>query len=376
MYLPQALLVPNARFGIYIAAKALLSAGDRVLISPVTCRTVIDALLRAGVTPVFVDIELKSGNIDVARLAAAELGRARAIVTTNLYGNPDEAEELSAIARSRGLLLIEDCAHVLQTRIGSKEIGSFGDISVFSFKKHFDLIGGMVCTRDRKVAEKLETCIASEATPPPIREERLRYCQFRLAKTAGTDFTTKVASLYRGLGLARRAARSQKESAPAKFDVESHFIQALPTTSTLLRMVNYVSYWQETIDNSKSKAEALIAECWLPLKTSRVATDLVHLAVPFNCVERNSIIAELRSLGVPTYFLYSPPMNQVFQNRVPVVGGFDEDRVNEWSLSILPVLPQYGQEFLNVIGNHFLAGTSHVSRPESAQDRQPLAAGR
>src|SRR5262249_1370724 len=117
-YLPETILIPSARLGLFAAAQGMLHSGAIVLISPITCPTVIESLLWAGVTPAFVDIEIKTGNIDVGQLNTSILQRASAIVTTNLYGNPDSADELERIARRHGLLLIEDCAHVLQTSIG------------------------------------------------------------------------------------------------------------------------------------------------------------------------------------------------------------------------------------------------------------------
>ena len=161
LYLPHVMLVPSARYGLYVVAKELLAPGDRVLISPVTCRTVISALLAAKAIPVFVDIDTATGNIDVSRLAASELNAARAIVTTNLYGTPDQVHELKSIATRRNLLLIEDCAHVLRTSVRGEEIGSVGDISVFSFKKHFNEPGGVICVRSENAATKIQRRIAA-----------------------------------------------------------------------------------------------------------------------------------------------------------------------------------------------------------------------
>jgi hypothetical protein len=163
LYHPHAVLVPSARFGLYAVAKELLSLGDRVLISPITCRTVVEALLAAGVVPVFVDIEPDTGNIDPGRLSDSVLTAARAIVTTNLYGNPDNAPHLRRAAAKHDLLFIEDCAHVIHTVIDGRRVGSLGDVSVFSFKKYFDEPGGVITFRGETAARAVRARVSAEA---------------------------------------------------------------------------------------------------------------------------------------------------------------------------------------------------------------------
>ncbi|HTT20939.1 MAG TPA: DegT/DnrJ/EryC1/StrS family aminotransferase [Candidatus Sulfotelmatobacter sp.] len=363
-------MAPSARFGVYATAKALLSPGDRVLISPITCHTVIDALLRAGVVPMFANIDLASGNIDVGRLSRNELGQARAIVTTNLYGNPDAVEDLSRMARSSNLLLIEDCAHVLHTRVGAKEIGSFGDVSIFSFKKHFDLPGGVVCVRETAAAAKLELCIASESIRPNGQEEILRYSQLQLANATGPDFALKVSGLYRNLRFSQSLKENQETPKASNSVTQAAFIRTLPTTATLLHMRANVHHWSANIRERKFTADNLIARCPLRFKGSKLATEVIHLAVPFTSPKCEVIIAGLRARGVPTYFLYSPPMNRAFRSRVPS-NGLDEDRINEWYQDILPVLPQHSQQFLEVIEDLAPFDPGHACH--GIKDRQLVA---
>lgn len=348
-YLPHAMLVPRARFGLYAIAKGLLSPGDRILISPITCSTVINALLAARVTPVFVDIELATGNIDVSRLCDAELSNSRAIVTTNLYGNPDAVEDLKSIAASHNLLLIEDCAHVLQTCVSSREIGGIGDISVFSFKKYFDELGGVVCVRDEAVATKLRATIAAETTTPTAREERMRFCQFQLEKAAGSSIVRGLSSLHRRL---RTIGIRRENRIHASMVGASHpaFTSSLPTTATLLRVADRLRRRQELIQARCAAARQLIANCPLPVKRSSSATQVVYLAVPFYSPNRDTIVTRLASRHIPTYFRYTPPMSKVFRNCSRLAHGFDEDRLEHWCRNILPVHPDFGLQFLQVLG--------------------------
>jgi hypothetical protein len=350
LYFPHAMLTPSARFALYATAKALLSPGDRVLISPITCHTVIHALLAARVTPVFVDIELATGNIDVSRLSESELRRARAIVTTNLYGNPDAVQDLRSITRSYGLLLIEDCAHVLHTRTGTQEIGSVGDISVFSFKKQFEELGGVVCARDAGAAVNIQSRIVAETTVPSVLEEQLRYCQFQLTKATNPLIVRVLSSIYRRLRTAAGRNGNNSQVAAATTERGLAFIRSLPTTATLLRVVDCLQRWRELIEARTLAAHNLIARCPLPMKNNSRADEVVYLAVPFFSADRDAIVAKLRLRTIPTYFLYTPAMNILFRDRAKVVDGFDENRIEHWSQNILPVLPQFGPQLLEVLG--------------------------
>ena len=344
LYLPHVMLVPTARYGLYVVAKELLAPGDRVLISPVTCRTVISALLAAKVTPVFVDIDTATGNIDVSRLAESELNAARAIVTTNLYGTPDQVRELKSIATSRSLLLIEDCAHVLRTSMRGAEIGGVGDVSVFSFKKHFDEPGGVICVRSENAAMKIQRRISAEMRLPSAREEQLRFCQFHLEKAIGVGMTRRFSSVYRHLrtGERRPVERPLTEpiSAPGAF---------LPTTATLLRIADLLEHFQNLVESRGSIARQLIDSCSLSVKRAPWADELVYLAIPFFTEHRDAIAAKLESHGIPTYFRYTPAMHQVFRHGTEAASNLDQDRIEHWCKNILPVQPRFGQQFLEVL---------------------------
>ena len=372
LYLPHAMLVPSARFGLYAAAKTLFFPGDCVLISPITCRTVIHALLAAGVTPVFVDIELATGNIDVSRLSKATLGSARAIVTTNLYGNPDAVHDLASIARSRNLLLIEDCAHVLQTRLAGQEIGSFGDVSVFSFKKHFDEFGGVICVRNKAAAAKIQDTITTETTLPPTQEERLRYCQFRLTEATGPKVVRHLSSVYRLLRKAGANHDNNLRPSPLDSHQKPVFSGSMPTTATLLRMVNFLRRRQELIQSKISVIRNLIEHCTLPPRSNGSAEEVLYLAVPFFSAERDEIVAKLWSRSIPTYFMYTPPMSTLFRGRTRLISGFDQNRIDIWCRNILPVLPQFGPQFLEALGRGTsLAQTAPACMTERS-DAPPL----
>ena len=358
-YHPHALLVPNGRFGLYAAARELLRPGDRVIVSPVTCRTVIQALLAAGVCPVLVDIEPETGNIDASKLSASLLESVRAIVTTNLYGNPDSALELRRAASAHNLLLIEDCAHVLQSRIGGRLVGSIGDVSVFSFKKYFDEPGGAVTLRSAEAARKVAGRIAAETDPRPQSDERLRYLQYLVAQAAPASVVARLSAVHARLHGPSAAAASPARDVPPGPPPKAQ----LPTTASLLRVAAYLSRSERLISDRAAAAASLISNCPLELKKSPGAQDVCYLVVPFFSSRRDAVVAALRQRGIPTYFLYSPPMNEVF-SQLDSTRPLDRDLIRHWCGNILPIDPRFSREYLESIQS---LSRSHDNHSESLQ---------
>lgn len=116
------------------------------------------ACIAAGATPVFADIEDDTLEMSLASLERALSPRTRAVVITHLYGYMAEVGALAALARSRGVAVIEDCAQAHGAMLGGRRAGSFGDLACFSFypTKNLGALGdgGAIVTNDGELAEK------------------------------------------------------------------------------------------------------------------------------------------------------------------------------------------------------------------------------
>jgi dTDP-4-amino-4,6-dideoxygalactose transaminase len=116
---------------------ALLAAGigpgDEVIVPAMSFAASANVVLRVGARPVFVDVELASRNIDVARIEAAITRRTRAIMPVHFAGLPVDMDRLLALCAHHKLRLVEDAAHAIGTLWRGKRIGSFGDLTCFSF---------------------------------------------------------------------------------------------------------------------------------------------------------------------------------------------------------------------------------------------------
>jgi len=134
--------------------------GDEVITTPFTFVATAHAISRCGATPVFVDIDPKTFNIDPRAVAAAVTARTKVILPVHLYGQAAEMDPLLAVAAQHGLFVLEDCAQAIGASRRGRRVGSIGHAGALSFYPTKNLgacgDGGMVVTRDASLAEKVE----------------------------------------------------------------------------------------------------------------------------------------------------------------------------------------------------------------------------
>lgn len=128
-----------------------IGPGDEVITTPMTFCATINAIIHTGATPVLVDVDPITMNIDPAQVEARITSRTRAILPVHFAGRPCEMDSLMEIARRHGLKVIEDCAHAIETEYQGRKAGTFGDFGCFSFYVTKNVVtgeGGMVIAHD------------------------------------------------------------------------------------------------------------------------------------------------------------------------------------------------------------------------------------
>ncbi len=144
---------------------ALLAAGigpgDEVITVPFTFFATVATILYTGATPVYVDIDPATFNIDVRRIEAAITERTRAILPVHLYGQPADMDPILDIARRHKLVVIEDVAQAHGAEYHGRRTGSIGDIGCFSFYPTKNLgaagEGGLVTTNNTEYARTIRS---------------------------------------------------------------------------------------------------------------------------------------------------------------------------------------------------------------------------
>jgi dTDP-4-amino-4,6-dideoxygalactose transaminase len=136
-----------------------IGPGDEVVTTALTFCATVNAIIHAGATPVLADVDPLTSNIDPGQVEERITERTKAILPVHFAGRPCDMSALVAIAKRRGLLLIEDCAHAIETTYRGKHAGTFGTFGCFSFYVTKNMTtgeGGMVLTPDEKLADRIK----------------------------------------------------------------------------------------------------------------------------------------------------------------------------------------------------------------------------
>lgn len=145
---------------LFLALRVLeIGPGDQVITTPFTFIATAEMISAVGATPVFVDIDAATFNLNVEQVEAAITAKTRAIIPVHLFGQALNMTRLMEIARSHNLAVIEDCAQAIGATWDGKKVGSIGDIGCFSFFPTKNLgacgDGGAVTTNSPQLAAKI-----------------------------------------------------------------------------------------------------------------------------------------------------------------------------------------------------------------------------
>ncbi|MFN8632738.1 MAG: DegT/DnrJ/EryC1/StrS family aminotransferase [Chloroflexota bacterium] len=151
--------VANGTDAIRIGLTALgVGPGDEVITVANVGMPPVVAVKETGATPVFVDVDRATRNIDPSKIAAAITPRTKAVLAIHLYGHPIDVDAILDVIRPHGIKLMEDCAQAHGARYKGKRVGSLGDVAAFSFYPTKNLgaygDGGFITTNDDDIADR------------------------------------------------------------------------------------------------------------------------------------------------------------------------------------------------------------------------------
>ena len=152
--------VNSGTSAIHLSLLALgIGRGDEVIVPSFTFAATANAVALTGATPIFMDIDPKTYNLDSSLIEAAITPRTKAILPVHLYGQPAPMREILDIAKQHDLLVIEDACQAPLASINGKPVGSFGSAGAFSFYPTKNMTsgeGGMVTTSSEDIARKVQ----------------------------------------------------------------------------------------------------------------------------------------------------------------------------------------------------------------------------
>ena len=153
----HAIAVSSCTAALHVSIVAAgVKEGDEVITSPITFPATTNAILYERATPVLVDVDRRTLNIDPNLIEARISPRTKAIIPVHMAGQPCDMDRILEIARRHNLVVIEDAAHAIGAKFGEKHVGTLADAGCFSFYASKNLVtgdGGMIIAEDEKFAE-------------------------------------------------------------------------------------------------------------------------------------------------------------------------------------------------------------------------------
>lgn len=220
-----AIAVNSGTSALDLAIESLqLTSRDEVILPSFTIISCLNAVLRRGAKPIFVDVDSDTWNVSAESIATAINSRTKLIIVPHIYGLPADIEKIEQLALSQGIPLIEDSAEGLGLSIRGRPAGSFGTMAILSFYANKVITtgeGGMILTDDADLADKLK---------------RLRNLGFNSHRRFVHDmlgWNFRMSALSAGLGLSQ--AKRIDDQVTLQRSRGTHY-QSLLRESSVLRM--------------------------------------------------------------------------------------------------------------------------------------------
>ncbi|MBU2221741.1 MAG: aminotransferase class I/II-fold pyridoxal phosphate-dependent enzyme, partial [Candidatus Omnitrophica bacterium] len=161
----NSIAIPSARLGLFLILKYYnYPKGTEVIITPFTHWSIFTVIKASGLKPVFCDINENTCNIDPEAVKRVLNNNTKLLILTHMWGQTCNMGEFMELKQKHNLKIIEDCAMAAGAEYLNRKAGSFGDASIFSFGKAKTINafgGGMLCTKDSRMAEYVRNILLS-----------------------------------------------------------------------------------------------------------------------------------------------------------------------------------------------------------------------
>jgi len=298
---PHAIAVTSCTTGLQIGATALgLRPGDEVIVPAFTWISTANIVEHCGATPVFVDVDLDTFNLDVEAAARAITPRTRGIIPVHLFGLAADMDAVTTLAERHGLWVMEDAACGFDTWYKARHVGGLGTCGVFSFHPRKAITtgeGGMITTHDGALADLCRTLRDHGASRTDLERHHQRHA-FLLAEYRHLGFNYRMTDLQGALGVTqmRKADRIQagRRAGAAMYDAQ---LERLPWLRPPHRHADYRHGHQSYVT------------LFAPEPPTLDNVDRLHR-------QRNAIMAALEARGISTrQGTHAPPHLEYYRDK-------------------------------------------------------------
>ena len=264
---PEAVGVASGTDALFLALLACgIGKDDEVITTPFSFIATSESIARTGATPVFVDIEADTLNMDCRLLPAAITPQTKGILPVHLYGQSCDMTTLMSLANTRNLRVVEDCAQSQGATWKGQQVGSFGDCGCFSFFPSKMLgaygDGGLVTTSNPAIAERLRI-LRSHGAKTKYYHDTNGF-NSRLDSLQAAILKVKLRHLPEWIERRRAIAASYEEA----FDT----IPGVETLSQRQAARNVFNYYTIRIDGAAARRDSLAAH----LKNNRISSAVYY----------------------------------------------------------------------------------------------------
>ena len=296
-----AVTTSNGTTAIHLALVALgIGPGDEVIIPDLSFIATANAVVHAGATPVFVDIDPYNLCLSPAAARAAITDRTKAIMPVHLYGHPADMKQINALAEKHNLIVIEDAAEAHGATIEGQKVGNWGFCATFSFYGNKNLTtgeGGMITTNDESFYHRCRY-LRDHAMS---KEKRYWHTE--------VGFNYRMTNLQAALGVAQLERIDQLMNKRAEiFEIYQHHLGDVADQISLNRTYDWAqnAYWlicAEIKDYSEEERDKLMTKLKQKGIDSRPYFYPMSAMPYFDCVENQvSYQKAKQGINLPTYF--------------------------------------------------------------------------
>ena len=277
----------QARYALFHGIRMLgFRSGDKILVPAFHCSTLIESVLRTGVNTRFYNVKTNL-ILDFEDLERKVDGKTKGLLIVHYFGVLQPMDLIQQFCKEKGLRLIEDCAHIFKGKYHDQDLGTFGDFSVFSWRKFFPIPSGGTLVVPREYSQEI----------PPFQ----KYSILQNLKDIKWGLGQCLESSHKSSLPLESVPGLQRSDAVADFDGRISSIKGSWFPLNYLKQcdLNYVSKVRES--NWKFMASALNETSTFLSSWGKIWENAVAWAFPLLIVRGNNFHIELRNRGIPAF---------------------------------------------------------------------------
>jgi len=315
----------RGRVALYALLRTLnMEPGDEVILQAFTCLAVPSPIVALGLCPVYIDIDPRTYNLDPAQVECRITNRTRVIIVQHTFGIPAPMDAILAMARKRGLAVIEDCCHALGSTYQGKHLGCTGDAAFYSYEWGKPIVvglGGTAVVHSEKLLQNMRILYSGFVAPPLTDVARVNLQYFAHALLRRPVLFWTIREMYRALsGSGIVIGTFSPEDLAGKLSEE---YQRTMAHVFRVRLADKISKAEAGILHRKQVAaqyENHFKRLGLARPESPRGSETVYLQYPLVVRDKRRVLSEARKWRVELGDLFSSPVHPLTTQQWKGVG--------------------------------------------------------